>query len=78
MDFHDVAAEGCKANVLGTIDLDPLQVKLAIMNHRTTQNRKMFMYDRILFSEGTPVSIHSNYAWESIGRVMTHLVHICS
>ena len=75
MDFHGVGAEGCKANVLGVIDLDSLQVKLAIMNHRTAKNVKRFVRDRILFSEGTPVSIHSDHARELIGRVMARLAN---
>ena len=73
MDFHGVGTDGCKVNILGTIDLDSLHVELALMQHRTAKNVMRFVRDRILLTHGTPNSIHSDHARELIGRVMTNL-----
>ena len=73
MDFHGVGSTKAKANVLGAIDLDSYHVELAVMEHRTAENVKRFVRDRILFDKGTPHSIHSDHARELIGRVMTDL-----
>jgi hypothetical protein len=73
MDYHGVGREGQKANVLGAIDLDALHVELRVMQHRTAENTKRFVRDRILFRHGTPAILHSDHARELIGRVMTSL-----
>ena len=73
MDFHGVGTEDRKANVLGAIDPDSLHIELAIMQHRTATNVMHFVRDRILLRHSTPNSIHSNYARELVGRVMTDL-----
>jgi hypothetical protein len=75
MDFHGVGSEGEKANVLGAIDLDSFHVELSIMEHRTAENVKRFVRDRILFRAGTLFSIHSDHARELVGRVMTELAN---
>ena len=75
MDYHGVGATNAKANVLGAIDLDSFHIELAVMDHRTAQNVMRFVRDRILFSKGTPISIHSDHARELIGRVMTDLAN---
>ena len=75
MDFHGVGSEGEKANVLGAIDLDSFHVELSVMEHRTAENVKRFVRDRILFWAGTPFSIHSDHARKLVSRVMTELAN---
>ena len=46
------------------------------MKYSTAKNVVRFVCDRILFSEGIPVSLLSNHAWELISRVLNRLVKV--
>ena len=75
MDVHGVGSEGEKANVLRAIDLDSFHVELSVIEHRTAEDLKGFVRNRILFWVDTPAIIHSDHARELIGRVMTQLAN---
>ena len=62
MGFHGVGTKGCEVDALGAIDLESFQIKLVTIKHRTAKDMKYFMCDRILFSEGTHISLYSNRA----------------